>query len=141
MSAPLSHSRALGCPHPRHARERRQPLRDRLSARISRTALSPWADRRARPATPWLRDSQAARGSRATEPAAQASEARQTQATQGIYHGTKPTLSAWVRWPAIFGLGVVLVIFGPLAWLFQRLTGGSLAIAEWASAKIDELNP
>ena len=54
---------------------------------------------------------------------------------------TKPTLSAWVRWPAIFGLGVVLVIFGPLAWVLQKLTGGSLAIAEWASAKIDELNP
>jgi len=48
-------------------------------------------------------------------------------------------LRASLRLLAIFGLYIVLSLAIPLAWVFDKLSGGSLTVAEKAKAKLAEL--
>lgn len=49
------------------------------------------------------------------------------------------TPSAWVRSLAAAGLCLSLAFLIPLAWIFDKLTGGSLCAAEWAKARLADL--
>lgn len=49
------------------------------------------------------------------------------------------TLSALGRFLAMAGLFVLLVVMIPLAWIVDRLNGGTLTVAEWAADKFEEL--
>lgn len=50
------------------------------------------------------------------------------------------TLAAWGRWSAVIALWAALALLIPIAWISERVNGGSLRAAEWARAKIDELS-
>jgi len=46
---------------------------------------------------------------------------------------------AWLRWPALFGLSVLLVLLIPTIWLLSRAAGPLIEIAEWAKDEFEEL--
>lgn len=51
------------------------------------------------------------------------------------------TLTAPARWAAICALWLLVAVALPVSWLLRLSGRGSLAVAEWARDRIDDLTP